>query len=141
MGSQMARQAQPSRCDNERGAAVVEFALVLPQLMMLVFGVVQFSMLYNRQQALHASAREGARIGALPSTTLSDIDARVASSLDGIPMSGTPTVTVTPNVNRPCEGRIGETVIVEVTVPTTIEIPVWGTETRTLVGRGQFRCE
>ncbi len=120
---------------------MVEFALVLPLLMMLVFGVVQFGTLYNRQQALHASAREGARTAALPSSTLADIDARVTSALDGIPMSGTPTVTVTPNVNRPCEARIGETVTVEVTVPTTIEIPVWGTESKTLVGRGEFRCE
>ncbi len=113
----------------------------MPLLLMLVFGTVQFGLLYNRQQALHAAAREGARIAALPSTTLTDISTRATDSLDGIPMSGTPTVTVTPNVTQPCVGRLGETVKVEVSVPTTIEIPVWGTESKTLIGRGEFRCE
>lgn len=127
--------------DSDRGAAVIEFALVLPLLMMLVFGVVQFGLLYNRQQALHASAREGARVAALPSATLTDISARATAALDGIPMEGTPTIAVTPNVTQPCVGRLGEAVIVVVSVPTTIEIPVWGTESRTLIGRGEFRCE
>ncbi len=126
---------------NERGAGVVEFALVLPLLMMLVFGTIQFGLLYNRQQALHAPAREGARLAALPSATSAEINQRAMDALDGIPMSTTPTVTITPAVNRPCEGRLGQTVKVVVTVPTTIEIPVWGTESKTLTGRGEFRCE
>ena len=129
------------RGDGDRGAGVVEFALVLPLLMMLVFGVVQFGLLYNRQQALHASAREGARLAALPSATSAEITQRALDALDGIPMSGTPTVTITPAVTQPCVGRLGDTVIVEVTVPTTIEIPVWGTESKILKGRGEFRCE
>lgn len=127
--------------DSERGAGIVEFALILPLLMMLVFGVVQFGLLFNRQQALHASAREGARLAALPSATLAEISQRSLDALGGIPMDGTPTVTITPNVTRPCEGRLGETVLVVVTVPTTIEIPVWGTESKILTGRGEFRCE
>lgn len=126
---------------SERGAGVVEFALVLPLLMMLVFGVVQFGLLYNRQQALHASAREGARLAALPSATDTEITQRALDALDGIPMAGTPTVTITPAVSQPCVGRLGETVTVVVSVPTTIEIPVWGTESKTLTGRGEFRCE
>ena len=32
---------------NERGAAAVEFAIVLPLLRLLVFGIVEFSALYN----------------------------------------------------------------------------------------------
>lgn len=127
--------------DSERGAGIVEFALILPLLMMLVFGVVQFGLLFNRQQALHASAREGARLAALPSATLAEISQRLLDALDGIPMDGTPTVTITPSVTHPCEGRLGDTVLVVVTVPTTIEIPVWGTESKILTGRGEFRCE
>jgi Flp pilus assembly protein TadG len=135
------KRTPPGRGDDERGAGVVEFALILPLLMMLVFGTIQFGLLYNRQQALHASAREGARMAALPSATSADISARALDALDGIPLGGTPTVTITPSLTRPCEGRLGETVLVVVTVPTTIEIPVWGTESRTLTGRGEFRCE
>lgn len=120
---------------------MVEFALVMPLLMMLVFGTVQFGMLYNRQQALHAAAREGARLAAIPSATQSEISSHALDALNGIPLEGTPTVTITPNVSRPCEGRLGEAVQVEVSVATTIEIPVWGTESKTLRGRGEFRCE
>jgi Flp pilus assembly protein TadG len=109
--------------------------------MMLVFGVVQFGLLYNRQQALHASAREGARLAAVPSSTSTEISQRALAALDGVPMSGTPTVTITPTLSQPCENRRGETVKVTVTVPTTIEIPLWGTESKTLTGKGEFRCE
>ena len=71
----------------------------------------------------------------------SEINTHALDALNGIPLEGTPTVTVTPNVSRPCEGRLGEAVLVEVSVNTTIEIPVWGTESKTLKGRGEFRCE
>lgn len=137
----MHRRGPRRRDDDSRGAAAIEFALVLPLLMMLVFGAIQFGTLFNRQQALHAAAREGARVAALPSTTLSEIQTYANNALDGVSMAGTPTVTVTPNINRPCENRRGEPVIVQVSVPTTIEIPVWGTESKTLTGRGEFRCE
>lgn len=135
------KNPRSSRTDeNDRGVAVVEFALIMPLLLMLVFGAIQFGLLFNRQQALHASAREGARLASLPSSTNAEITARAVGALDGIPL-GTPTVTITPNLSQPCENRLGQTVIVEVTVPTTIEIPMWGTESKTLRGRGEFRCE
>lgn len=130
-----------ARRRDDSGVGVVEFALVLPLLMMLVFGVVQFGLLYNRQQALHAAAREGARVAALPSATQSEISTQALDALTGIPLEGTPTVTITPSTTRPCEGRLGLSVQVEVSVATTIEIPLWGTETKTLKGRGEFRCE
>ena len=127
--------------DKSRGAAAVEFALILPLLITLVFGIVQFGLLFNRQQALHASAREGARLAALPSSTKTEIETLALATLDGVPTSSTPTVTISPNVTRPCEGRLGLTVVVTVSVPTTIEIPLWGTAAKTLSGRGEFRCE
>lgn len=126
---------------DDRGAAVVEFALVLPLLMLMVFGTIQFGLLFNRQQALHAAAREGARVAALPSTTQTEISARATSALDGIPLAGTPTIAVVPNVTKPCEARLGQSVVVTVSVPTSIEIPLWGTTSKTLTGRGEFRCE
>lgn len=125
----------------DRGAAVVEFALVLPLLMLMVFGTIQFGLLFNRQQALHAAAREGARVAAIPSSTQTEIVARATSALDGIPLAGTPTIAVVPNVAKPCDARLGESVIVTVSVPTSIEIPLWGTTAKTLTGRGEFRCE
>jgi Flp pilus assembly protein TadG len=46
---------------SQKGSAGVEFAMVLPLLLMLVFGTVEFGVLfYNRQMIVNAS-REGAR--------------------------------------------------------------------------------
>lgn len=54
---------------NDGGAALVEMALVLPLLVMLLFGIVSAGMAYNHQLALTHAAREAARFGAtLPIT-------------------------------------------------------------------------
>jgi Flp pilus assembly protein TadG len=119
----------------------VEFAIVLPLLIVLVFGIVQFAIAYNRVQGLHAAAREGARIASLPQTTQSDISSRVTSSLAGVALSGSPTITVSPNSAQPCLNRSGQTVTVTVTAVTDVDIPLWGSVSKTLTGKGQFRCE
>ncbi len=51
--------------DREAGAAAVEFALVLPILVMLVFGIVYFGLGYNAKLGVTAAVREGAREAAL----------------------------------------------------------------------------
>jgi len=48
---------------NEKGAAVVEFAVVLPLLLMVLFGIIEFGLLlYNKAMITNAS-REAARAG------------------------------------------------------------------------------
>lgn len=49
----------------ERGAVAVEMALVLPLLILLVFGMVDFSRVFNAEIQISQAAREGARIAAL----------------------------------------------------------------------------
>jgi hypothetical protein len=43
------------------GAAAVEFALVMPLLIVLVFGIIDFGRVWQRQQVITDTAREGAR--------------------------------------------------------------------------------
>lgn len=50
---------------DDRGAAAVEFALVLPLLLVLLFGVIDFGRLLNAQIMLTEAAREGARAAAM----------------------------------------------------------------------------
>ena len=45
----------------ERGAALVEFAIVLPILLMIVFGIVDFARAFYTQNNLTSAVREGAR--------------------------------------------------------------------------------
>lgn len=48
---------------DERGANLLEFALVVPVLMLIVFGIIEFGVAYNNSLALRAGAQEGARAG------------------------------------------------------------------------------
>jgi Flp pilus assembly protein TadG len=66
----------------ESGASAVEFALVLPLLLLIVFGTVEFGLAYNRQQAFHAAAREGARLVAV-GYALDEVRASVVSVAAG----------------------------------------------------------
>lgn len=51
-------------CRDESGANAVEFALLLPILIVLLFGILYGGLAYNRSLALTQSAREGARFAA-----------------------------------------------------------------------------
>jgi Flp pilus assembly protein TadG len=57
---------------NERGASLVEFALTLPVLVLLVFGVIEFGTTYNNYLSLRGGARDGSRqvaVGNIGTTT------------------------------------------------------------------------
>ena len=45
----------------EKGAAAVEFAIILPLLVLIVFGTMEFALLMFNKQVITNAAREGAR--------------------------------------------------------------------------------
>lgn len=137
----------------ERGASLVEFALVLPLLSMFLFGIVQFGLAYDKQQSINSAAREGARTGAIPDTTRNEIDQAVQDSFLGADDSwadnnGSVSIVVVDSANvdvgagdPPCEGQEGNTIIVTASVDHVLTIPFVGAPTLTLKGEGEFRCE
>jgi Flp pilus assembly protein TadG len=131
------RQGRPG----ERGSAVVEFAIVLPLLVMFLLGIVEFSLMYNRQQALHAAAREGGRVAALETATAADITSAVDSSLSGTSFDNTRVIAISPNVAAPCLNNQGGTVTVTVKASSAIDIPFWKDTRVGLTGKAAFRCE
>jgi hypothetical protein len=52
----------------DAGAAAVEFALVLPLLLVIVFGIIDFGRMLNAQITTSQAAREGARVATLGGT-------------------------------------------------------------------------
>ncbi|MEL7563574.1 MAG: TadE family protein [Dehalobacterium sp.] len=48
-----------------KGQAMVELALILPILLLLIFGIVEFGRIFSTQLLLTSSAREAARIAAV----------------------------------------------------------------------------
>ena len=57
-------RAARRRSKKRVGAIIVEFALVVPLLMLIVFGVIDFSRAYAQLNNINSSLREGARYGA-----------------------------------------------------------------------------
>ena len=49
------------RIGSEDGQALVEFALVLPLLLLVLFGIVEFGLLFSTTLTLNEAARDGAR--------------------------------------------------------------------------------
>ncbi|MHB8511927.1 MAG: TadE family protein [Actinomycetota bacterium] len=138
---------QRSSIESERGAAAVEFAIVMSVLFMLVFGIVEFGIAYNRSQGLEAAAREGARAASV-GASYDEITARVQAAQSLFTPTDIIVTTVPPSSGsvRPCQiAGIGNTVTVSAVVAPNpayaIAIPLWGNETITYNAAGVFRCE
>ena len=82
----------------DRGAAAVEMALVMPLLILMVMGIIDFGRIFNGQIQLSQAAREGARIAALGtpgSFTVDTARARTKAALTNPALQGTPQWTCT----------------------------------------------
>jgi Flp pilus assembly protein TadG len=83
---------------SEKGQAMVEFALVLPLLLLLVMGIIQFGILFNNYVTLTDGVRAGARQAAVSRTLPDPVGAatnRVKTSAAGLDESKLE-ITVTP---------------------------------------------
>ena len=76
----------------EDGTAAVEFALILPILILIVLGIIEFGFAFNTQIALTQAAREGVRVEALETGdgATTALSAFIATNVGG----STPTVSV-----------------------------------------------
>lgn len=68
------------RFRKERGAAAVEFALILPALLLLVLGMIEFSRLFNQQISLSNAARSAARVMAISEDQAQAVNAGIAAA-------------------------------------------------------------
>jgi Flp pilus assembly protein TadG len=104
----MNRRASSRRGARDRGAAAVEFALVFPLLLLIVFGIIDFGRALNAQITLTQAAREGAGLDAVgdasgtvitatkqAATGLSPVNVSVIACPPGVNPSQNATVSVT----------------------------------------------
>jgi Flp pilus assembly protein TadG len=69
----------PAVSRDNRGAALLEFAIVALLLLTLIFGIIEFGLLMKDYMVLNQAAREGARSASLGSPT-SGITSRIQST-------------------------------------------------------------
>jgi Flp pilus assembly protein TadG len=89
----MARVAWRDRVRGERGSQLIEFSLVLPLLLLVMLGIVDFGFLFQRYEVLTNAAREGARVAVLPGYGAGDVTARVNQFLTAGGLTATPGIT------------------------------------------------
>lgn len=103
----------------QRGAAAVEFALVLPFLLMMVLGTIDWGWYFFVREVVTNAAREGARAGAVataanPTQAAEDI---ARNFITNFGLTGTPTVAA--NLSSPIIGATAVT-----TMSVTVTYPV-----------------
>ena len=105
--------------NNQKGQALVEFALVFPILLLLVMGILQFGMMLNSYLSIENASREGARAGIVGSS-----DSEIRNTIISTSPSLDPnklTVTITPaEANR----KSGNTLTVKVTYNYNLTVPI-----------------
>jgi Flp pilus assembly protein TadG len=153
----------PRRRDPESGAAAVEFALIVPLLIILVFGIIAFGVILSQLITLGNSARQASRFVVTQDRTCADALAQVAASASTIGMDpddvivevgilGGSTLCGPAAVSagfggqatvKPCAGTsVGESVEVRTRFRSTLVIPlVVFNDDFQLSARGVFRCE
>jgi hypothetical protein len=90
----MAAVRLPNRWRQERGAELVEFALVLPLMLLVLLGILDMGLLFQRYHVLTNAAREGARLAVLPGYADEDVETRVTQFLTAGGLTEAPTTTV-----------------------------------------------
>lgn len=94
---------------DQRGAAVLEFALVAPLFFLVIFGLVTFGMILAKKQSITNAAADGARAAVGQANPAAAAQARVQAAL-GAP--GAYTATYVPGA---CSGGTGNCITVTIT--------------------------
>lgn len=130
------------RGSGQTGAVAVEFALILPLLLLILFGVFQFGLAWSQVQVFEGAAREGARCAAV----------QAAEADAGLPVCDVRTAVLdaagsyTPSLTNFSAGVCppvtdGREVTVEWDQSLELSIPFWRDVSFSRHIAGTFRCE
>ena len=108
------KRLRPNR--SERGAELIELAIVLPILLVCFAAIIDFGFLFQRYEAITNAAREGARLASLPNYNVADVQARIDSYLAASGLTGGPPAYINQTATRTLPS--GQTI-------TVAEVVVW----------------
>ncbi|MFM8446971.1 MAG: TadE/TadG family type IV pilus assembly protein [Candidatus Nanopelagicaceae bacterium] len=145
---------QLKKIKSDSASVVVEFALVVPLLLTLVFGITDFGRLFYANLSITSASREGARYSSLMSggASIADISTIVYASAPNAcrvaQLSACAHVTVAPSPTlKVCDRNISnENTEVTVTTPFVWTLPVGklfggsSTNRSTLSAKGVMLC-
>jgi uncharacterized repeat protein (TIGR01451 family) len=136
-----------------RGQGFVEFALILPVLLLLMLGIIEFGYVFAAYSGLFNAAREGVRYGV---TNPKDVSGIVANAQEKIFLADPATVDIvvrydsgpdTPQFTDPAQVQIGNRVLVSVTCdlhtitpviqPIVSTLPIHTQAARTIASLGE----
>lgn len=104
---------------NEKGQSLVEFAILLPILLLILMGILEFGIMLNSYLTINNSAREGARLGIVAGSDLEirELIYNISPNID----TGNLIVNITPS-----EGsrKSGGTLTVEIIYNYQVTIPI-----------------
>lgn len=112
-----------SHTSQRSGAALVEFAIVLPVFFLLILGIIEFGRAFMVGQLVTNAAREGARQAVLDGSTNTAVTSTITSFLQGAgnisPTNVTVTITVSTAAaaNQLANAKSGDLCTIRVSVP------------------------
>lgn len=115
---------------------MVEFAIVLPLLVMFAFGIVEFGRAYSARIQLTSAVRDGARAAALGGSA----GAVATATRSGAPGLTAASIAVTTPTTCPADPGPTDDATVTATYPFTYSVPFWRNGTWTLTATGVMRC-
>ena len=106
---------------NEKGQSLVEFALIIPIVILILMGILEFGVMLNSYLTIANSSREAARLGSVGANDI-EICARILELSPNLETSNI-SVDITPlDINR----KHGESVTVNITYQYNIINPLIG---------------
>ena len=98
-----------------RGNAVVEMALIMPILLLLVFGITEFGRAWMTVNILQTASREGARLAVVTAPDVNAVTARATAICDAAAVHNAIVTLTGPVANDP-ENKVTVTVTATFTV-------------------------
>lgn len=125
------------RLTDDSGAAAVEFALLLPLILLILFGIIDLARAFNIQETLTQAAREGVRPYALRLTT--NPTAATQNAAVGVTGVSVAYGTDAGGAGAACPGSGTANAYVTATKPYTF-IPFLNLGSTTITGKAYMRC-